>query len=81
VREHVRLTTQPLDEPEREELLQMLAMCHAEETIMFSSDFPHWDNDFPQRAFAGVPEPLRTRILHDNAAAFFTRARRPAPAA
>ncbi|HEY7199262.1 MAG TPA: amidohydrolase family protein [Candidatus Dormibacteraeota bacterium] len=82
VREHVRLTTQPMDEPERDEMLQMLRLCHAGETLLFSSDYPHWDNDFPERTFAGVPEPLRTRILHDSAAEFFPRLRsRPRQAA
>lgn len=68
VRKNIRLTTQPIDEPERpEQLLQILDMVHADETLLFSSDYPHWDNEFPERTLRAVPEPLRRRILYENA--------------
>ena len=67
VRKHIRLSTQPFDEPTTNELIAMLEMCHAGETLVFSSDYPHWDNDFPARTLAPVPEALRNRILFQNA--------------
>ena len=68
IREHVRLTTQPAEEPEkREHLLQILEMAHAEQTVMFSSDYPHWDGDCPVHGFPKLPQPLKDRIMFQNA--------------
>jgi uncharacterized protein len=68
VREHVVLTTQPLEEPEQPEHLQaMLEMFDAGRMLMFSSDYPHWDGDTPDfvgRAFRGA---LRQRVMSETA--------------
>lgn len=72
VLDHVRFTTQPVEEPEKDtHLLALFEMIHAEKTLMFSSDYPHWDNDDPFRAFPALPEELRARILWENAAALY----------
>ena len=66
--DHVRLTSQPFLEPEkREHLLLTLEAVHAERTLVFSSDYPHWDFDNPMRALASVPDELRRRIQWENA--------------
>ncbi len=45
-RRNMRVTTQPLEQPEnRKHLWAMLAAINAEDTLMFASDFPHWDFD------------------------------------
>jgi predicted TIM-barrel fold metal-dependent hydrolase len=68
VRDHIRLTTQPLDEPDDPaHLRQLLAMFPAEEILMFSSDYPHWDFDDPTRVFNDFPADFRRRIFYDNA--------------
>ncbi len=68
VREHVALTTQPLEEPAQPHHLQlMLDMFDAGRMLMFSSDFPHWDGDAPDfvgRAFRGE---LLRRVMSETA--------------
>ena len=66
--ESIRFTTQPFVEPHRKEhVLQLLDMVHAERTLLFSSDYPHWDFDDPKRVLSGLPADLRQRICVDNA--------------
>jgi len=70
--EHVRFTSQPLEEPEKDEYLtQILTMMHAEKTMMFSTDYPHWDSDYPATVMHKFPAEMRQRIFHDNAAELF----------
>ena len=66
--DHIRLTTQPFVEPEkRSHLHALLEIIHADQTLLYSSDYPHWDFDHPQRALAGVPDETRSRVLAGNA--------------
>jgi predicted TIM-barrel fold metal-dependent hydrolase len=66
--EHVRFTTQPFVEPRRREHLHALCdMLRAEETLMFSSDYPHWDFDDPATALSWLPEHVYGRVRADNA--------------
>lgn len=70
--DHIRFTSQPVEEPERPEfLLQLFEMIHAEQTLMFSSDYPHWDNDSPKHALPRLPEQMKERIMHGNAEAVY----------
>ena len=46
-------------------------MMSAERTVMFSSDYPHWDNDDPRRILRRVPPPVRARILGETAAELY----------
>jgi uncharacterized protein len=70
--DHVRLTTQPFVEPEdSRHVLALCEMIQAERTLLFSSDYPHWDFDNPRRALAVLPEPMRSRILGQNAAELY----------
>ena len=71
--DQVRLTTQPLEEPENpEQLAQLFAMIQAERTVCFASDFPHWDFDDPRRVFPRTLSPeLLNRIFYDNAAEIY----------
>jgi predicted TIM-barrel fold metal-dependent hydrolase len=68
VYDHVRFTTQPLEEPERiEHFRQMMAMFPAERVVMFSSDFPHWDGDVPDFTAGAFPPPMRQRVMAETA--------------
>ena len=67
--DHVRFTTQPLEEAETaDQQLQMFSMVHAEKTLCFATDFPHWDFDAPDILPRKIPPDLRRRILYENAA-------------
>ena len=72
VREHVRLTTQPVEEPDRPEYLtQLLTMMDAGRTVMFSSDYPHWDNDNPRLLFRRLNPEVRARVMGGTAAELY----------
>jgi len=71
-REHIRIGSQPLEEPEQpEHLLAMLEAMHADETLIYCSDWPHWDWDDPATTFPRLPEHLHRRIFADNARELF----------
>jgi predicted TIM-barrel fold metal-dependent hydrolase len=42
-------------------------MMQAEKTLLFSSDYPHWDFFNPRHVLQKAPEPLRRRIFSENA--------------
>jgi predicted TIM-barrel fold metal-dependent hydrolase len=66
--DHVRFTTQPLPEPRRRHHLEVLCeIAQAERTLMFSSDYPHWDFDDPQHSLTALPAAIRQRVSVDNA--------------
>lgn len=72
IRRNVRFTTQPLVEPHKKEhLLTLLDMVYADETLIFSSDYPHWDYDDPQRALSTIPLELRRKICIDTPKALY----------
>ena len=81
VRDHVRFTRQPVEEPaDPRHLARVLNLASANRVLMFSTDYPHWDGDYnPKRHFAGVPSDDRNRILFQNAIDFYNLpASRPA---
>lgn len=69
VLDHVRLTTQPLEEVGgAAELRKLFDLLHAKRTLCYSSDYPHWDFDDPYRAFPrGLGESMERRIFAENA--------------
>ncbi len=68
IRAHILLTTQPIEEPEHpEHLVQIFKMCGAEDMVMYSSDYPHWDFDHPKLALAPFPKEIRAKVQAQNA--------------
>lgn len=66
--DHVRFTTQPMPEPKRRSHLHtLLEIAQAERTLMFSSDYPHWDFDDPRHVLKTLPEQMRQRVASENA--------------
>lgn len=72
IKEHCRLTTQPVEEPPNDDfLLQVFRMMDAHKTLMFSTDYPHWDFDSPVQALPKMPEDLTRRIMGETAAELY----------
>ncbi len=70
--EHVRFASQPEEEPEPADGMEkLLEWMHAERTLMFATDYPHWDWDDPAETFKGLSPKLRERIFSANAREFF----------
>ncbi|MDF2724157.1 MAG: amidohydrolase [Paenibacillus sp.] len=68
VRDHCHLTTQPIEEPGNpNHLRQIFEMIDAENILLFSSDFPHWDFDDPFMVLKGLSAEARAKILSGNA--------------
>ena len=66
--DHVRFTTQPMPEPRRRSHLHtLLEIVRAERTLMFSSDYPHWDFDDPRHVLTTLPAEIRDRVKAQNA--------------
>lgn len=71
-RRHIRVGSQPLVEPpSRESLVRFLEEMHANEVLIYCSDWPHWDWDDPATTFPRLPEHLHQRIFADNARELF----------
>ena len=69
IREHVWLTTQPIDEPPRQDdFAAMLEQMDMNDHILFATDYPHWDFDAPDRALPRiVTGETREAIMRGNA--------------
>ena len=77
MREFVRFTTQPLEVPENpQDLVTLISILGAEDMLMFSSDYPHWDFDDPRYALKGFPDDWKERIYYGTAAETFRIAER-----
>jgi predicted TIM-barrel fold metal-dependent hydrolase len=72
IRDHIWLTTQPIEEPERPD--DLLATCEwiGWDRLMFSTDYPHWDFDDPHYAFrVPLTEQQKQMVFYDNARTFY----------
>lgn len=79
---HIKFTQQPVPEPQNlNHLSQIFEMIQADKTLMFSSDFPHWDGDYwDEDRQPGLP-PLSdgemSRILYRNAKELYSLPDKP----
>ncbi len=65
-RNHIRLATQPLEEPEnRQHLWNVLEAIDGQHTLVYASDYPHWDYDNPEQL--QIPPEWRGNIMDTNA--------------
>jgi predicted TIM-barrel fold metal-dependent hydrolase len=72
IRDHIWVTTQPVEEPERPADLLKTFEWIGWDRIMFSTDYPHWDQDDPRYAIkAPMPELERQKLFRGNALALY----------
>ncbi len=80
VRDHVRLTLQPLDgPPDAEDVSRLIEHIGSEDMLLFATDYPHWQFDGDEVLPGGLPQWLRQKIMVDNALATYPRLQEPAP--
>jgi len=72
MRRHFWVTTQPMEEPERpEDMLQTIEWI-GPDRVMFSTDYPHWDQDDPRYAFkVKLPDDWARLIYRENALSLY----------
>ena len=83
VREHIRLTTQPLDELDTpEKLRRTLELVDGlEDMLMIATDYPHWDYDRPDLVSQRLPASWRQKVMSENARTLYGLPARPWPTA
>lgn len=78
---NIRFTTQPLEQPgtKVEHLWAILEAMDGENTLLFASDYPHWDYDSVESLH--IPPQWRDSILGGNALKVYSRLPQPNPQA
>lgn len=71
--EHIRLTIQPVDEPQNPEyLLQTIEQLGSDDLLLFSTDYPHWHFDEREDVLpVSLPPDLERKIFVENARALY----------
>lgn len=78
VRDHFRLTVQPLDAPP-EMVEGVIDHLQSDQMLLYSSDYPHWQFDEDEVMPKGIPDGLHPRVMTDNPLATFSRLAESAP--
>lgn len=71
VRSNVRFTAQPCQDIPNEWMDLTLKQIDAGTTMLYASDYPHWDSEPPWTVFRTTDEAMKRRIFRDNAVEFF----------
>ena len=74
MREHIRLTTAPTDRPPDDrahELSEILGALGSDRMLLYASDYPHWHGEEPDAWMSVLPDELRERVAHGNAAELY----------
>jgi uncharacterized protein len=73
IREHIRVSIQPLDAPpDAQHLLQVVDQLGSEELLMYASDYPHQHTAEPEEALLRhLPESFARKIRSENARALY----------
>lgn len=74
VRDHVRLTLQPLDAPDdAETILRLIDQLGSDELLLFSTDYPHWQFDGDSALPDSLSASLKRKLMVDNPLATYPR--------
>lgn len=74
VRDHVRLTLQPLDAPDDPATIgRVLEHLGSDELLLFSTDYPHWQFDGDAALPDSLSADLRRKLMVDNPLATYPR--------
>lgn len=73
LRDHVRITIQPLDAPpDPKHLLQILDQIGSDDVLLYASDYPHVHAASAEETLLDrLPEPLARKICRENARALY----------
>jgi predicted TIM-barrel fold metal-dependent hydrolase len=75
VREHITFTSQPIVEPRKngrddnDTLIRLIEDTELRDVLVYSSDYPHWDNDRPGTVLQGLSQETRDKVYCRNAEA------------
>jgi predicted TIM-barrel fold metal-dependent hydrolase len=77
IRDHVRMTLQPVDAPKGDPhaLARTLEHIGSDRMLLFATDYPHWQFDGEDALPDGLPEGAIQRLLIDNALDTYPRLR------
>jgi predicted TIM-barrel fold metal-dependent hydrolase len=76
VRNHVRMTIQPLDGPEdSRQAERAIEHLRSDDILLYASDFPHWQFDGDAVIPAGISDRLKHKIQVDNPLSTYPRLR------
>ena len=68
MREQVLFSSQPMEEPSKlMDIRHILRWMDASRTLMFATDYPHWDFDDPHWVVRLLPEDMKSCVLADTA--------------
>jgi len=74
IEQHIRFTTQPFEETEPPGAVdQIVTWMNGARTLLYSSDFPHWDFDPPDVVPQRLAPEVRRQILAENALASYPK--------
>jgi uncharacterized protein len=74
IHDHIWLTTQPMEEPDRPEyFVELLEQGNLYDRLMFATDYPHWDFDAPSDALPKIklPDGFEQKLFFENALGFY----------
>ena len=74
IEEHIRFSTQPFEESNPPGAVdEIISWMNGAKTLMYSSDFPHWDFDPPNVVPSRFAPEVRRQILAENALAAYPK--------
>jgi len=80
VRDHVRLTLQPVDgPPDATGMAKLIEHMQSDELLLFSTDYPHWQFDGDAALPDGLSTELIRKIMRDNPLATYPRLQESVP--